>query len=160
MNEPGGDNLERGALQGGKEAGVAVPSEEKAPRTQDDTNAEVNILPKIERAGGEINPEIQKDTSRSAVQTATQDDSVQAASLPNDDDDSSKTVPAKVKDLGDSPATADDIDLIEKEWVEKAKQIVEQTKNNPREQNIALGKMKADYLKKRFNKVIKTEKGT
>ncbi len=141
---------------------MPTPSEEKAPQSSNKTETEVNVLPKIEHAGGEVNPEIQKDTSRSAVQTATQDDSSQKSGIPNDDDDDndSKTVPTKAKDLGDSPATAEDIDLIEKEWVEKAKQIVEQTKNDPREQNIALGKMKADYLKKRFNKAIKTENGT
>ncbi len=53
------------------------------------------------------------------------------------------------------PAIADDNDLIEKEWVEKAKQIVEQTKLDPHLQNKEMSKMKADYLKKRYNKEVK-----
>lgn len=50
---------------------------------------------------------------------------------------------------------ADDADLIEKEWVVKAKQIVEQTKNDPYVQNKQITRMKADYIKKRYNKDLK-----
>jgi hypothetical protein len=53
------------------------------------------------------------------------------------------------------PAIADDNDLIEKEWVTKAKHIVEQTKHDPYAQNQEVNKMKADYLKKRYNKDLK-----
>ena len=55
------------------------------------------------------------------------------------------------------PPIAEDVDLIEKEWVEKAKQIVEQTKHDPYEQNAAMTKMKTDYLKKRYNRDIKMD---
>ena len=54
-----------------------------------------------------------------------------------------------------TPAIADDVDLIEKEWVERAKQIVEHTKHDPYIQNEEMTKMKADYLKKRYNRDIK-----
>lgn len=53
------------------------------------------------------------------------------------------------------PAEAEDSDLIEKEWVERAKQIVMHTREDPYEQQRALSQMKADYLKKRYNKDIK-----
>lgn len=53
------------------------------------------------------------------------------------------------------PQIADDNDLIEKEWVEKAKQIVDKTKDDPYLQNRELGNMRADYMKKRYNKDIK-----
>ena len=57
-----------------------------------------------------------------------------------------------------SPAIADDADLIEKEWVEKAKEIVDKTRDNPYLQNKAISEMKADYIKKRYNKdVTKSE---
>lgn len=55
----------------------------------------------------------------------------------------------------DLPAIADDNDLIEKEWVEKAKHIVSQTKADPHLQNSEMTKMKIDYLKKRYNKEVK-----
>lgn len=54
----------------------------------------------------------------------------------------------------DSPMIADDTDLIEKEWVDKAKQLVEQTKNDPFKQNQEINKIKATYIKKRYNKDI------
>ncbi len=50
---------------------------------------------------------------------------------------------------------ADDSDLIEKEWVERAKAIVNQTKDNPHQQTKAMNKFKADYVKKRYNKELK-----
>lgn len=58
----------------------------------------------------------------------------------------------------DAPQIADDIDLIEKEWVEKAKEIVSKTKENPYLQNKAISEIKADYIKKRYNKEIAKSK--
>lgn len=53
------------------------------------------------------------------------------------------------------PAIADDTDLIEKEWVVKAKEIVARTRNDPYKQNKEVERVKAEYLKKRYNKDIK-----
>ncbi|HUC88344.1 MAG TPA: hypothetical protein VMR95_04335 [Candidatus Binatia bacterium] len=53
------------------------------------------------------------------------------------------------------PTTTDDADLIEKEWIIKAKAIVERTKDDPHQQNYEMSHFKADYLKKRYNKDIK-----
>src|SRR5579883_1347093 len=53
-----------------------------------------------------------------------------------------------------SPPTADDVDLIEKEWVLRAKSIVEHTRDDPHQQNQEINKFKADYIKKRYNKEI------
>lgn len=57
-----------------------------------------------------------------------------------------------------SPAVAADDDLIEKEWVEKAKQVVAETRNDPHAQDAAVGRLQADYLKKRYGKIIATPK--
>lgn len=54
-----------------------------------------------------------------------------------------------------SGLTAEDADLIEKTWVEKAKQIVSETRGDPYSQNKEINKVKADYIKKRYNKDIK-----
>jgi hypothetical protein len=59
-----------------------------------------------------------------------------------------------------TPAVADDLDLIEKEWVEKAKAIVTQTRNDPHTQNDQMNRFKADYMKKRYNKDIKLPEGS
>ncbi len=56
---------------------------------------------------------------------------------------------------GNMPAIADDTDLIEKEWVVKAKEIVSRTKNDPYQQNKEVERVKAEYLKKRYNKDVK-----
>jgi hypothetical protein len=53
--------------------------------------------------------------------------------------------------------TAAEIDRIEKEWVDKAKSIVAKTRDDPHLQNTAMSKVKADYIKKRFNKTIPTD---
>ncbi len=55
-----------------------------------------------------------------------------------------------------APQIADDADLIEKEWVDKAKEIVEHTRDDPYKQNQGVNKLKADYIQKRYNKQIKT----
>ena len=51
-----------------------------------------------------------------------------------------------------------DDDLIEKEWVEKAKRIVEHTRDDPHQQSEQLTLVKADYMKKRYNKTVKVSK--
>lgn len=93
------------------------------------------------------------------------------ANLPRVDDNSSPTGQARAdKDQQQNPPAssaapspitnvpvpdeAADSDLIEKEWVERAKQIVEHTRDDPHEQQRAISQMRADYLKKRYNKDI------
>lgn len=56
---------------------------------------------------------------------------------------------------GQALLTKDDGDLIEKEWVDKAKQIVERTRDDPFRQSEELTVFKADYMKKRYGKTIK-----
>ncbi len=63
------------------------------------------------------------------------------------------TIPVPISP--DSPADAQDNDLIEVEWVNKAKAIVDKTREDPHSQNKEINKFKADYIKKRYNKEIK-----
>lgn len=72
--------------------------------------------------------------------------------------DNSGVQPAATAEVS-LPAEAEDSDLIEREWVDRAKQIVEHTREDPYEQQRALSQMKADYLKKRYNKDIKISEG-
>lgn len=62
---------------------------------------------------------------------------------------------AATQPLAQTPAVAADDDLIEKEWVIKAKQIVSTTREDPYQQNRQLAAFKADYMQKRYNKTIK-----
>jgi hypothetical protein len=53
-----------------------------------------------------------------------------------------------------APHIADDGDVIEKEWVDRAKQIVAHTRQDPYRQTKELHKFKAEYMQKRYNKTI------
>lgn len=55
----------------------------------------------------------------------------------------------------DNPVVAADDDLIEKEWVDKAKKVIAETKHDPYLQEQAVSKLQADYLQKRYNKTVK-----
>lgn len=52
----------------------------------------------------------------------------------------------------DNPAAAADEDLIEKEWVDRAKKIIAETKEDPHRREVEVNKLQADYLKKRYGK--------
>lgn len=54
--------------------------------------------------------------------------------------------------VGDTPLAASDDDLIEREWVDKAKRIVQDTRSDPYQQEDKVSKLQADYLKKRYGK--------
>jgi hypothetical protein len=56
----------------------------------------------------------------------------------------------------DVPEVAGDIDLIEKAWVQKAKDIVMRTQGDPYTQNKQINRMKVDYIKKRYDKDIRS----
>lgn len=67
-------------------------------------------------------------------------------------------VPVPVTPVDDSPATgptlAADDDLIEKEWVDKAKKIILETKDDPYKREREVSKLQADYLRKRYGKEL------
>jgi hypothetical protein len=56
--------------------------------------------------------------------------------------------------ISNNPAVANDDDLIEKEWVDKAKKIVAETRDDPHQQDEKVNKLQADYLKKRFGREL------
>ena len=53
-----------------------------------------------------------------------------------------------------TPLVAADEDLIEKEWVDKAKQIIEQTKDDPHARSLQVSALQRDYMQKRYGKVL------
>ncbi len=54
----------------------------------------------------------------------------------------------------DMPAVANDDDLIEKEWVEKAKKILAETKDDPYRREQEVNRLQADYLQKRYGRTL------
>lgn len=53
------------------------------------------------------------------------------------------------------PVQAADVDVIEKEWVDQANRIIEQTKNDPHAEEEAVEALQIDYLKKRYGHSVK-----
>lgn len=65
-------------------------------------------------------------------------------------EDHAQTAPAS----SDMPSVASDEDLIEKEWVDKAKKIIAQTKDDPYRREQEVSKLQADYLRKRYGREL------
>lgn len=126
-----------------------LPSPETAPNIQSPESTPESPLDSPERSTTS-SPERAPEQSN-AAQAAT---SVQPIPM-------SLPTPVPVQDDGatqsaddDLPAVAADDDLIEKEWVDKAKQIISQTRDDPAEREKQVGRLQADYLKKRYGKEL------
>jgi hypothetical protein len=50
-----------------------------------------------------------------------------------------------------TPKTADDVDLIEKEWVDRAKKIISETQNEPYLRDKQVTELRQDYKQKRYS---------
>lgn len=72
---------------------------------------------------------------------------VPAPSLPT-------AAPPTAAPADDMPSVANDDDLIEKEWVDKAKKIITDTKDDPYRREHEVGKLQADYLRKRYGREL------
>lgn len=68
--------------------------------------------------------------------------------IPQSDDDSAQT------DDTATPMVAADDDLIEKEWVDKAKKVISDTRDDPYRREQEVKKLQVDYVKKRYGKAI------
>lgn len=55
-----------------------------------------------------------------------------------------------------NPLVANDDDLIEKEWVDKAKRIILDTRDDPYRREREVGRLQADYLRKRYGRELGT----
>lgn len=64
------------------------------------------------------------------------------------------TEPTATASSTPAPSVANDDDLIEKEWVDKAKQIIQSTKDDPYTREREIAKLQIEYIKKRYGRVI------
>lgn len=74
------------------------------------------------------------------------------SAVPAIQDDSAQAVSTVATD--NNPVAASDDDLIEKEWVDKAKKIIEETKEDPYRRELEIGKLQRDYIFKRYGRQI------
>lgn len=137
--------------------------EPKSPTPHFETeNPVVSYETKVESAPVQLTPEFGQVAERGGEQLEQRSDSAigqQAAPapvlpppipMPAVDDTSS------VADPSVGPVAAADEDLIEKEWVDRAKQIIEQTKDDPFRREQEVNKLQADYLRKRYGRELGT----
>lgn len=54
-----------------------------------------------------------------------------------------------------TPAHAEDVDVIEKEWVDAAQDVVKKNADDPQKEEEGFEDLQVDYLKKRYGKDIK-----
>jgi len=96
----------------------------------------------------------EKASRRSENTTITNDVSLTTVLPTPVIDDSIVVNDTSLSSLSSFPSVAADDDLIEKEWVDKAKKIVNDTKNDPHQREKAVNKLQVDYLKKRYGREI------
>lgn len=116
---------------------------------QDPSSPEVApVQPEQERS-----PERQ-DLDNQVVLPPVTDGDDTTAQQPQASDTVDKSQAAATK----TPAVADDVDVIEKAWVNRAKQIIKDTQDDPRRQEQEFEKLQIDYHKKRYGLDIKAKR--
>ncbi|HET9850240.1 MAG TPA: hypothetical protein VFP35_01270 [Candidatus Saccharimonadales bacterium] len=120
----------------------------EAPKTVESSGTEITGSEQIIKS-----PE-NRPQSQSAPVSAQ---AVADLALPAQSTASSLSDDTQVQTVDQPAAQSDDSDRIEKQWVDKAKTIIAKTREDPYEQKKELSQFKAEYIKKRFNKTIKTD---
>ncbi len=123
-------------------------SPEQTPVQYEQTGERVPVLPSPETG---IETGAERHEQAAEAQAATVDGDLPLvlplpiATVPDD------TMPADQITTG-SPLVAADEDLIEKEWVDRAKKIIVETKDDPYRREAAVSQLQIDYLKKRYGR--------
>jgi hypothetical protein len=140
MNPPSSESPSMELPPVAEQAPDAVSSGEKAPAGKEQAPASAEKAPTAERASGLAAPAapIIPLPPLPATTPVNQGTVVPATSA--------------------AAQVTDDNDLIEKEWVNKAKEIVERNRDDPYKQSEELTVFRADYMKKHYNKTIKLNK--
>lgn len=115
---------------------VQAPEVAANSRVEKSVEQGANINQKQNAGGGASLPPVQAPAATPVTTTTQQDDQ---------GDDS-------------TPLIADDVDVIEMEWVNKAKDIIKKTRQDPHAQEQAVEKLQIDYLKKRYGKDVKNSR--
>lgn len=128
-----------------------LPSPEKKNTPQGSESSDISNESDGARAV-EQKPQAARDGSSIMSAAAVNDAQQQLQGVPQGQQTSSS---GDNDDDIDVPEVAEDVDLIEKEWVQKAKDIVNMTYGDPYTQNKKISKMKVEYIKKRYDREIK-----
>lgn len=124
---------------------------EQAPRPKAPEEEPAKKRHEEEQQGAERQAERQPERT-------TLDQQVKMPQVATDDDSSvdDSTDDAVVRQPASSmPDVAEDVDVIEKAWVDKAKQVIKDTKDDPHAQEQEFEKLQIEYHKKRYGRDIK-----
>ena len=125
---------------------LPVPNGPEQPPVDATRNGErIPVLPTPE---GGIDAGLERVEQNAEAHAAVVDATYQGMPLPPT---VPQTAPAAAP-ADTNPVTAGDEDVIEKEWVDKAKKIIQETKDDPFERTNRVNELQRDYLKKRYNK--------
>lgn len=129
------------------EAAPATPAVEAAPEgANGPEQASVSPERSVERSPERVETSPQASQAvvlPAVVPPVVADDAATGIKLKDDDD------------KADMPLVAEDVDVIEMEWVNKAKKIINETKEDPHAQEQEVERLQREYLKKRYGKEIK-----
>lgn len=136
--------------------GLPQPSFEIAQTAVAPDTVESLSMPEASVSRFELDPNAAqaKATQLSGAAQSAQPVAIPAAPAPNP----SQPLPTKISDapIRDVPIQPDDDDALDEEWVNKARDIVARTHNDPYLQSREISKIKAQYIKVRYNKDIKS----
>lgn len=106
-----------------------------------------------------VTPEVSQPTPPASVPAQEPTESPQPAAPPEPAANAPAPAPAAPATPAESgPQIADDVDVIEKEWVDKAQDVVKKTAGDPHAEEEAVEDLQIDYLKKRFGLDVKKSK--
>ena len=132
------------------EAMLSVPNQERI-QAQPSLNVEHNSSTKNFESNVESG--IEKNDKASEISAIAADVSFTTI-LPTPVSDTNSVVDDTT--TTNAPLVAADDDLIEKEWVDRAKKIIAETQNNPHKREDEVSKLQVDYIKKRFGRELGT----
>jgi hypothetical protein len=112
-----------------------------------------NGFDKPSSPSGQQNPAAWWQTEQEQLTSSSATANIQPASAATDL--SGADTASRLQPQTTLPQAAADADLIEDEWVAAVKKIIEQYRGDPYSQSKAMTLLRADYLKKRYNKDIK-----
>ena len=122
-----------------------------------------NVMPEQSVNAGEKTPEapVQSPEAVTGAEKSNTDNLGQVAPLITSDVPADAGAPQQDQAVNDdaNPTVASDGDVIEKEWITKAKSIVSKTSDNPHQQQHQVSKLMIDYVLKRYGRKIGESNG-
>lgn len=117
-------------------------------------------VPGTEQLNVPAAPEVASNASHGATIQPTTLPTVPPPPNPGTQADPAQQLPSQSPQQAmSSPAQAGDVDVIEKEWVDQANAVIEQTKDDPYTEEEAVESLQQDYLKKRYGHDVKKPNG-